>query len=114
MSLELTPDIIDILTGLQATIDGMRAELTAVHAQLRAKPSGPAEPREWYSVEEVAEAVGKRPYSVREWARLGRINAVKRAERRGGSALWSISAEEVRRYREKGLLPIDPDRNNLN
>jgi excisionase family DNA binding protein len=67
--------------------------------------------REWYTVDEVAELLGKRPYTVREWCREGRINARKRPERRGGAELWNISAAEVARYRDEGILPPVPDRN---
>ena len=31
--------------------------------------------KEWYSPVEVAEILGKKPYTVREWCRLRRINA---------------------------------------
>jgi transposase len=65
-------------------------------------------------VEEAASMLGKSSYTVREWCRHGQVNAAKRAERRGGAALWSISAEEVKRYKNEGLLAIDPDRNNRN
>ena len=66
--------------------------------------AAPKEVRECYTVEEVAAMVSKTPYTVREWCRHGRINAVKRSERRGGSELWSIPAEEVARYKNEGLL----------
>jgi hypothetical protein len=62
-------------------------------------------------VEEVAALLKKTPYTVREWCRERRINATKRAERRGGAELWNISAAEVTRYRDEGLLPPDPHRN---
>ena len=38
--------------------------------------------RDWYDIEEFAGLVGKAPFTVREWARLGRIHADKR--RSGG------------------------------
>jgi hypothetical protein len=114
MSLDLIPELLNLLTNLQASIDGVRDELGTLSAELRAKPSAPAEPRQWYTVEEAASLLGKRPYTVREWCRHGQINAAKRTERRGKAALWSVSAEEIARYRDEGLLPLDPDRNNLN
>jgi hypothetical protein len=114
MRIEPTSDVLTLLTDLRSDLRDLRAELAAVHAELRGKLAGPAESRAWYSVEEVAELLNKRPYTVREWCRNGQVNAVKRAERRGGSALWSIAAEEVSRYRDEGLLPVDPDRNNRN
>lgn len=114
MSDQATPDIVSVLSGMQATLDDLRAELSAVHAELRAKPAAPAVPRLWYSVDEAAGLLGKRPYTVREWCRYGQINASKRIERRGCSALWSVSSEEIERYRNEGLLPINPSRNNVN
>lgn len=89
----------------------MREELGAVYSELRAKPSGPPAARDSYSTGEVAGMLGKSEYTTREWCRHGRINASKREERRGGSAIWSISASEVTRFKNEGLLPPDPRRN---
>ncbi len=114
VQIELSPALMALMTDLQTSIHGLRAELASVHAELRSRPTAPAESRKWYSVEEVAALLGKRPYTIREWARHGQIHAVKRAERRGSAALWSISAEEVTRYKNEGLLGINPERNNSN
>jgi len=86
--------------GLEAQLSEMRSMLIEIQGML----AGPKEVRECYTVEEVATMVSKTPYTVREWCRHGRINAVKRSERRGGSELWSIPAEEVARYKNEGLL----------
>ena len=112
MYLELPTDLVTILTDLREELSAVHAKLDAVQAELRSRPETPVESKRWYSVDEVAELLGKRPYTVREWARHGQINAAKRAERRGGAALWTISAEEVARYRNEGLLEMDPARNN--
>ncbi len=69
------------------------------------------QPKEHYSTEEIAKVLGKAEFTVREWCRLGRINATKRLERRGGAELWSISAAEVARYKDEGLLSHDMNRN---
>jgi transposase len=114
MSTELSPDVLTLLADLRSDLRDLRAELAAFQAELRSRPAAPAEPRARYSVEEVAEMLGRPAYTVREWCRHGQINASKRAERRGGSALWCISADEITRYRNERLLQIDPDRNNRN
>jgi hypothetical protein len=111
MILEVTPDVMTLLTGMHATLQDLRAQLNTVYAELRAKTVGPPGSRSFYSVEEVAAFLGKAEYTVREYCRQGRINATKREERRGGSAIWSISAAEVARLKDEGLLPPDPDRN---
>ncbi len=66
----------------------------------------PAQTREFYSVEKVANLLDRGPYTVREWCRNGRINATKRAEQWGGAALWNISAAELARIKNEGLLPV--------
>lgn len=59
--------------------------------------------RDWYSVEEFAEAVGLRPFTVREHCRLGRLNGVKKASGRGKHQAWALGHAELERYRREGL-----------
>lgn len=61
--------------------------------------------KEWYSPEEVAEVLGKQPYTVREWCRFRRINARKRPTGRGDAKEWEISHNELERIKSHGLLP---------
>lgn len=63
--------------------------------------------KEWYTTAEAAEGLGRAEWTVREWCRLGRINAQKRPCGRGNSQEWSISHDELQRIRNEGLLP-DP------
>lgn len=67
--------------------------------------SNPEPARDYYSIAEFAELVGKRQYTVREWCRLARINAEKCETGRGDAKSWKIPAEELGRYRDHGLLP---------
>jgi hypothetical protein len=62
--------------------------------------------KEWYSTDEVAEILGKAPFTVREWCRLGRVHAQKRDTGRGNTLEWMISHGELQRLRNHGLLPI--------
>jgi hypothetical protein len=61
--------------------------------------------KKWYSTDEFARLVGKAEFTVREWARLGRIRAEKRRSGRGAFQAWVISQDELQRYRREGLLP---------
>jgi hypothetical protein len=60
--------------------------------------------REWYSTDEIAVIVGKSEFTVRQWCRLGRIQAQKRKSGRGAFPAWCISHQELVRYQREGLL----------
>lgn len=62
--------------------------------------------REWYSVDDFARLVDKAPFTVRQWANLGRIRATKALTRCGLSQEWRISHAELERYQREGLLPV--------
>ena len=62
--------------------------------------------RDYYSVDQAAESLGRRPFTVREWCRLKRINAEKRRTGRGRSTEWVISNTELLRIQKEGLLPL--------
>jgi hypothetical protein len=59
-----------------------------------------------YSTREVAQMLGKAPFTIREWCRLGRVNAFRAQSGRGPQPDWRISREEVCRIRSEGLLPV--------
>lgn len=62
--------------------------------------------KEFYSTSEVAQALGRAEFTVREWCRLGRVRAQKRAAGRGVAKEWMISHDELVRIQSEGLLPI--------
>lgn len=62
--------------------------------------------KDWYTTDEVAELVGKHPFTVREWCRRARINAEKKGSGCGKHQSWVIAHEELQRIRREGLLPV--------
>lgn len=62
--------------------------------------------KDFYTTEEVGEILDRDPYTVREWARFGRIRAQKRAGGWGRAKEWVISHDELERIRNHGLLPL--------
>lgn len=63
--------------------------------------------REWYTVAEFADLVGKSSFTVRQWANLGRIYA----EALPNGREWRVSHAELERFRKDGLLTEDRNRN---
>ncbi len=63
------------------------------------------QPRSWYSVAEFARIVGRSEFTCRQWCRLGRIEARKKASGRGAHTAWAIAHTELERFRREGLLP---------
>jgi hypothetical protein len=61
--------------------------------------------KNFYEVPEFARLVGKAEFTVREWARLGRIHGQKRRSGRGAHASWVVAHDEFLRYQKEGLLP---------
>lgn len=61
--------------------------------------------KQFYSTAEVAKMLNRAEFTVREWARNGRIWASKKECGRGGTKEWSISFEEIQRIQNEGLLP---------
>lgn len=91
-------------SSLHAPLVEIVRRLDAIERRLE-RLSRPAETAEWFSIEEFARRVSRSTYSVREWARLGRIRAVKKATGSGPHRPWVISSEELARFQREGLLP---------
>lgn len=61
----------------------------------------------WFSPVELARLIGRTSYTVRQWCRLGRLKARKRACGRGSHLAWEIPVEELQHYRNHGIRPAD-------
>ena len=73
--------------------DTKLSELTARVERLEQElGSGPAVRKTHYSVAEFANLVGRSPYTVREWARLGRVRATRQGTGCGPYQAFAISA----------------------
>lgn len=94
--------------SIESQLAEMRSILLDLRNEVQSLRAGPPATRTAYSVEEAAKLLQRAPYTVRQWCLDGRINATKRAERRGGAEVWSVPAGEVERYRNEGLLPRVP------
>lgn len=97
--------LVQKVTSLEARLEGMECIL----ADLRELITQRQTVKDSYTTAEVAKVLGKRPYTVREWCRLQRINATKAMSGRGCEEEWRVSHEELLRIQNEGLLPI-PDR----
>ena len=86
-------------------LEEIKREVQEIKAGIAERPD-PQANQQWFTPAEVAHLLGKKPYTVREWCRLGRINAQKRQCGRGIDRGWETSAEEVKRIKEHGLLPL--------
>lgn len=61
--------------------------------------------KESYTTQEVAKILDKKAYTVREWCRLQRVNALKAMCGRGCEEEWRITHDELLRIQNEGLLP---------
>jgi excisionase family DNA binding protein len=65
--------------------------------------------RDWYTTKQLAQLLGRKEYTVREWCRLGRVAAKKLPAGRGGEGEWRIPHAELERYQQEGLLPLSQE-----
>ncbi len=98
------PDDTNAVDQVSVLLQGLLERLDRIEAHMQVDPRPQ---REYYSVEEAAELLGKAAFTVREWCRLERINARKRPSGRGRSLEWMIPAKEIQRIVDQGLLPKD-------
>lgn len=89
---------------ISLTTEELARRLVRLEAQVRLL-SESAAPARHYTVSEFAGRVGRTPYTVREWCRLGRIHAERKSTGCGPYREWVISQQELIRYQTEGLLP---------
>ena len=82
----------------------LRAMIEQVQSMLRGLTEC-AQVKEFYDIDDFARMVGRAAFTVREWARHKRIQAVKKLSGRGKYPQWVVSHSELLRYRKEGLLP---------
>ena len=106
MSLDGLGALLRDVAAKLAQLQERQAEMAAKLTELRDLIVGQRTIQESYSPAEVAQVLGKKPYTVREWCRLHRIKATKRPYGRGDADEWEICHEELERIKAHGLLPI--------
>lgn len=89
-------EIANILLRVEERLTSIEAKLSTASQSFE---------KHWFTVSEVADLLGKRPFTIREWCRLGRVNAKKRNCGRGNASEWTVSRDEIERYSNEGLLP---------
>lgn len=82
-----------------------------VKSRYAAQPIKAPQRKERYSIYEVAVIVGRSPWTVGEWCRMGQMKADRFIPVGGGNAPWSITHAEVERYKAVGLRDVNPGRN---
>ena len=95
-------ELLDRVAALESHVAALAVLVSRVHDLITAK----VVVKEFYTTVEAAHILGKRPYTVREWCRLGRVHAVKTHSGRGEGEEWRISHEELTRIQNEGLLPL--------
>ena len=85
-------------------VSDLTQRLARIEAQLEILV-GQHQIQEWYDTRTIAKILDRSQYSVREWCRLGRVNAEKRMCGRGNHPEWMISHNELERIKGEGLLP---------
>jgi len=100
--------ILGKLEAMQGLLQQVAQRNESGLAELAARLDAQADDRrkEWYSVAEFAALLERKPSTVRDWCRLGRLKATKRSQGRGFAKDWEISREEFDRYRNHGLRPL--------
>lgn len=101
---------VEVVTAIRAETAKLAERLAAIEkllAELHAAQLATVPAKEYYTTVEAAKLLGKRPYTVREWCRLGRVRGEKAAFGRGLDEEWRISHDELVRVQNEGLLRVE-------
>jgi Helix-turn-helix domain len=88
--------VVDVMNIVVERLDRIEAVLAQLVRERTVK--------EYYTTDELAAILKKRPFTVREWCRLRRIHAEKKESGRGVASEWLIRHEELVRIQNHGLL----------
>jgi len=103
------PENIELAGIVRGGLEGLGARLAQIEGllyELLSRLDVRNLEKEFYTTVEVAKILTKRPYTVREWCRLGRVHAEKALSGRGIDDEWRISHQELCRIQNEGLLPL--------
>ena len=95
-------NVLEVVLSLHRRVKALDDKVDAIQSLL----ASDTKEKDWYTVSEVAEVLGKAEFTVREWCRLGRVYASKRECGRGNCQEWIVSQEELQRIENEGLLPL--------
>lgn len=62
--------------------------------------------KESYLVEEAAERLNRKPWTVRQWCNKGQVKGAKKVRGKGRTGEWRIPHEELLRLQNDGPLPV--------
>jgi hypothetical protein len=93
--------LLSAIGGTVMTVEERLQRIEAVLAVLAER----GQMKDFYEIGEFACLVGRKSFTVREWARHGRIRAEKKLSGRGAHFQWVVSHDELQRYEREGLRP---------
>jgi hypothetical protein len=100
LCVELGQEILDVIRVIKRDVRKLRRQLQ--------DQADNAVEKEFYSTKEAAKILKRRPFTVRQWCNLGRIDAAKAEGGRGKFGEWLIPLPEIRPIKSEGLPPL-PD-----
>lgn len=96
------------LTYIRRELESLHAAISKIH-QLLEHPALPQQ--EWLDVQEASLLFNRAPWTVRAWARNGRIQARRIGTAAGTLGPFRIHVDEIVRFKQFGLRPAQPTAN---